>query len=77
MKCDKCGKDFLEKDIQVSHDIPKYLGGSDIDGRHNLCVKCHDIYEKLSFWAALSPLDKDTIFQARENVRKFGKRYFK
>jgi uncharacterized protein with PIN domain len=47
MKCSKCNVDFLEKDIQESHDVPKYIGGTDLDGRHWLCKKCHDIYEKI------------------------------
>ncbi|RLG09560.1 hypothetical protein DRN73_09685 [Candidatus Pacearchaeota archaeon] len=28
-----------------SHDIPKYLGGTDKDGRHWLCYECHKKYE--------------------------------
>jgi len=45
MKCDKCNQEFEEKDLQLSHDIPKYLGGTDNDGRHWLCKICHDAYE--------------------------------
>jgi len=45
MICQKCKDDFPESEIQVSHDIPKYLGGTDKDGRHNLCIKCHKEYE--------------------------------
>lgn len=43
--CKKCNKDFEEKNIQESHDIPKYLGGTDKDGRHWLCKPCHELYE--------------------------------
>lgn len=77
MKCSKCQLEFEEKDIQLSHDIPKYLGGTDADGRHWLCKKCHDIYERLAYWATVQTLDKDTIAKCRENVAKFAKRYFK
>ena len=42
--CQKCGDTILCK--EVSHDIPKYLGGFDCDGRHLLCVSCHDKYER-------------------------------
>lgn len=45
MKCQKCSRDFPKNEIEESHDIPKYLGGKDKDGRHNLCVECHDRYE--------------------------------
>ena len=47
MRCQKCSNDFEEKNIQESHDIPKYIGGEDLDGRHQLCVKCHKRYEFL------------------------------
>lgn len=45
MICDKCKKDFPENEIEDSHDIPKYLGGEDKDGRHWLCNKCHEEYD--------------------------------
>ena len=45
MICDKCGLDFEEKELDESHDIPKYMGGTDADGRHWLCKKCHEKYE--------------------------------
>ena len=45
MICFKCKKDFPENQIEVSHDFPKYLGGTDKDGRHNLCVKHHEDYD--------------------------------
>lgn len=55
MKCSKCFKDFEEKDIQESHDVPCYLFIglnrrqskviADKFGRHHLCRECHDTYE--------------------------------
>lgn len=45
MKCEKCGIDFLESELQDSHDIPKYMDGTDKDGRHWLCKNCHKEYE--------------------------------
>jgi len=45
MKCFKCNKEFEEKDLELSHDIPKYIGGTDLDGRHWLCKNCHNEYE--------------------------------
>jgi len=47
MKCDKCDGDFEEPQLDCSHDIPKYIGGTDIEGRHWLCKKCHKKYEGL------------------------------
>ena len=54
MKCEKCKKDFPEKDIHESHDVPCYLfegnrqgrkNQADKYGRHQLCKDCHDEYE--------------------------------
>lgn len=47
MKCAKCNKEFEEKDMHISHDVPKYLGGTDLGGRHWLCHKCHFEYDKI------------------------------
>lgn len=47
MKCNKCLNDFEESKLQLSHDIPKYIGGTDLDGRHWLCEKCHEEYDNL------------------------------
>ncbi|NCB13972.1 MAG: HNH endonuclease [Erysipelotrichia bacterium] len=46
MKCRKCKIDFPENLLESSHDIPKYMGGKDKDGRHWLCKECHRIYEE-------------------------------
>ena len=54
MICDWCYKDFEEKDIHDSHDVPCYLfegnrkgskNQADKFGRHWLCKSCHDKYE--------------------------------
>jgi len=47
MKCSKCKNEFEEKDLQESHDIPRYIGGIDLDGRHWLCKECHKEYDNL------------------------------
>jgi hypothetical protein len=52
-KCPICKEEFDERDMEISHDIPKYLGGGDLDGRHRLCksnkyskyIGCHEKYE--------------------------------
>ena len=56
MKCAKCGKDFPEKLIHESHDVPCYLfkgynrqekkQSADKFQRHLLCEKCHEQYEE-------------------------------
>ena len=45
--CAICKGKFAEKDLELSHDIPKYLGGNDLNGRHYLCEECHDKYERM------------------------------
>ncbi len=77
MYCQKCKGDFEEKDIQLSHDIPKYMGGTDKDRRHNLCKKCHGIYEWkiIEFtWDAHSNISKEFL---RNKIKKFSIKYFK
>jgi len=77
MKCDKCLQDFAEKDLECSHDIPKYMGGKDINGRHNLCKKCHDIYEKTIFFVAFKTLSNEQKIKCKQAVKKFSIKYFK
>ena len=45
-ECAKDKKIFHEKDCEVSHDIPRYIGGTDKDGRKWLCKKHHYDYDK-------------------------------
>jgi len=57
MKCQHCGGDFIEPEIQLSHDVPCYLfcfeavarkdrkNLADKWGRHNLCEECHMNYD--------------------------------
>ena len=56
MICEQCKKDFPEKDVQESHDVPCYLfkgfnrnkkkNQADKYGRHWLCTNCHNEYEE-------------------------------
>jgi len=45
MKCQKCFLEFPEGEIELSHDIPKWISGTDKEGRHYLCKECHRKYE--------------------------------
>ena len=76
MKCQKCGRDFPENEIQLSHDIPKYIGGTDKDGRHYLCKKHHDIYEKEVFAVMVKYLPEDTRQHMKLIAKRFAKRWF-
>jgi hypothetical protein len=75
MRCDKCHRDFIEREVHESHDVPCYLfkgqyrnerkNQADKFGRHWLCKKCHEEYED----ALREVLIKEAI--------KFSKEYFK
>ena len=77
MKCQKCGLDFPENEIQLSHDVPQYIGGLDADGRHNLCKKCHDIYERMCFAVMANSTPPLVRASMRESARRFASSYFK
>jgi len=66
MKCVKCSFEFEEKELQCSHDIPKYLGGTDKDGRHWLCLKCHKEYERLILKECLESVGEE--YQEEEEL---------
>ena len=85
MKCSKCNNDFLEKYIQESHDVPTYIFDgernvrkqkADLYGRHWLCQKCHDIYEKMVFSVMIKEADYDTKQKMIKSAIMFSKRWF-
>ena len=86
MICQKCKKDFEESQIQVSHDVPIYLfegnerkkkkKEADQYGRHNLCIKCHDIYERILFSVLVKSLSKQTRIFLRKEASNFASKYF-
>lgn len=63
IKCWECGREFEDHVIQLSHDIPKYLGGNDSDGRHYLCPNHHHDYEMSILIKCLEFLGEDFIEQ--------------
>ena len=81
MKCQKCGIEFPEKEIQDSHDIPKYMGGEDKDGRHWLCEKCHKEYEyevlKVSLMNYIKTLPENEKVLFRKSAKLVQKYFFK
>lgn len=40
MRCQYCGA--VDVPVELNHIKPKYLGGTDKDGRMYLCKPCHD-----------------------------------
>lgn len=47
MQCEKCGIMFPESEIHEHHIIPKNIGGTDKNGRIQLCKKDHDILHQM------------------------------
>lgn len=87
MKCNKCEKDFPENELEESHDVPCYFfegptrkirkKTADLYGRHHLCKKCHDIYEKTIFSYIFSSLPRHIRLNAIRTASKFAEKYFK
>ena len=86
MKCQKCGLDFPEREIQVSHDVPVYMfegedrnerrNKADKYGRHNLCKKCHDMYEKMVFAVMIKPLSENIKEEMIRRAKGFSESHF-
>lgn len=76
--CKKCGFEFDERDLQLSHDVPRYMGGFDSDGRHKLCKKCHTDYEiriAMLIFKEFMPKEKYPLIKKR--IKNYAKWYFK
>ena len=86
MICDKCKKDFPECEIHESHDVPTYIFDGDRKqrkqfadklGRHLLCKKCHDIYEKMVFAVMIKQTDYETKQKMIKSAVNFAGWWFK
>ena len=87
MKCEKCKILFPEGELQESHDVPCYLfeaptrklrkKQADNYRRHNLCKKCHDIYERILFSILVSTLNSYQRLQFIDTAIKFSNKYFR
>lgn len=80
MSCRRCKKSIDERLLQNSHDIPNYLGGTDKDGRHWLCIPCHKKYELYVFSSVsnyLKLLDKKIRDKMKEIAKDCAMRFFK
>jgi len=76
MICDKCKKDFEEKDIHEHHIHPRFMDNKKGDGmKIYLCEKCHNILHLIIpsiIWRYVSYKDK-----AINSVIEFTKGYVK
>lgn len=77
MRCMKCQKEFEEVQLQLSHDVPKYIGGTDRHGGHWLCIRCHKDYEIKVAIKMLQSIPEHLRIGCRSVARGFAKKYFK
>ncbi len=63
--------------LDLSHDVPKYIGGTDKDGRHYLCEKCHKIYETTVFAVMVKHLPEEIKKLMKERAKSFARNQFK
>lgn len=80
MICSKCFKEFPERDLELSHDVPRYMFSdrkeADKWGRHHLCKKCHDTYERMVFAICFRKLSEEWKDTLRKSAKAFSERYF-
>jgi len=87
MKYSKCGKNFPERLIEESHDIPCYLfrgkirkerkDQADKFGRHWLCNECHKKYEMFLWIKLTSNLDQKQKKILIPIAQKYSKQFFR
>ena len=87
MICQVCQQDFPESEIEESHDVPVYMfdgttraerkNQADKWGRHLLCKKCHDIYEKMVFSIMINSLSSMQRNELKLIAHSFAADYFK
>lgn len=85
--CAKCEVNFPETELELSHDVPCYIfegknrrerkNHADKFGRHYLCKKCHDIYEKTIFSIICSVLSSSDKERMITRAKDFARDYFK
>jgi len=81
MICKKCNRDSPENEFQTSHDVPTYMflgdhNKSDKCGRHRICKRCHDIYERIIPSIIIRQLDNATRMKCINAVWRYSKKYF-
>lgn len=54
--------------MEVSHKVPRYLGGTDKDGRELLCKKCHEAYERKILIRAYKKVFNSEPFSLKRNL---------
>jgi len=71
--CKRCGKIETEDNkCQLHHLIPKFVGGTDKDGRRYLCTKCHSILHNIIpklIWKSIPEEEKQKV---RNKIKSFS-----
>jgi len=76
MKCDKCKKDFLDKDLDEHHIHPRFMDNKKGDGmKIYLCKKCHYIIHGFIATIIWKYVPMNLKQKAIKEVKKLGKRW--
>lgn len=91
MRCQKCGDELPEDELEESHDIPCYLffgkdrnerkNQADKYGRHWLCIDCHEKYENeilrnWVFYYLLKEMTPEQKEKGKKAAFKVKRRFF-
>mgnify|MGYP001567230332 CR=1 FL=1 len=60
-----------ESDLDLHHLVPKYMDGTDKDGREYLCQKCHDIMHNIIPSVIWRHIPEERKSFLRMEVKKF------
>jgi len=78
ISCIKCGFQHpQEKDMNLHHLVPKFMGGTDKDGRIWLCKKCHDILHNIIPKIIFNNIPEHRKQRVRDSVKSFTLRQIK
>lgn len=70
--CEKCRGQFDERDLQKHHLIPKFMGGTDKDGRLWLCkIRCHNILHNIIPKIIFNNISPHLKQRVRNSVKSF------
>lgn len=67
--CRKCGE-RTEEEVELHHKIPKFMGGTDLDGRVYLCKKCHSIWHNILPKFIFSFVPEDKKKECQQYIKK-------
>jgi len=78
ISCKKCGEDLGDESlIELHHLVPKFMGGTDKDGRCYLCKKHHSILHNIIVKLIFDCIPDNKKQGVRDYIKSFTLRYIK